>query len=174
MPTWRTPELECRVQTFAEGMLSPLAHDLEIDVGSGSMTIDEDRIEARFDAGSLSVVGTVKGGRTNPEGLSPGDYRKIEKSIQDEVLHGARHPEIRFAGTLEGDPRAQAVVGISGELDLHGARRPLHTTATREGERWVAEVTLHQPDFGIRPYKAMMGTLKVKAHVRVRISVPMP
>jgi hypothetical protein len=33
-------------------------------------------------------------------------------------------------------------------------------------------VALHQPDFGIRPYRAMLGALKVKAGVVVRASIP--
>jgi hypothetical protein len=33
-------------------------------------------------------------------------------------------------------------------------------------------VVLNQPEFGITPYRAMMGTLRIKPEVRVRISVP--
>jgi hypothetical protein len=41
-----------------------------------------------------------------------------------------------------------------------------------EGDRWVAEMNIHQPDFGIKPYTAALGALKVKPEVMVRISVP--
>jgi hypothetical protein len=36
----------------------------------------------------------------------------------------------------------------------------------------VAEVKIHQPDFGIKPYTAALGALKVKPDVLVRVSVP--
>jgi len=36
----------------------------------------------------------------------------------------------------------------------------------------VAEVPIHQPDFGIKPYSAMLGALKVKPDLVVRCSVP--
>jgi hypothetical protein len=42
----------------------------------------------------------------------------------------------------------------------------------REGERLATSVRLHQPDFGIAPYRAMLGALRVKADVVVRASVP--
>jgi hypothetical protein len=50
--------------------------------------------------------------------------------------------------------------------------RPLSATARREGERLVCAVRLSQPDFGIRPYKAFLGALKVQAEVRVELSLP--
>ena len=37
---------------------------------------------------------------------------------------------------------------------------------------WVAELKLHQPDFGIKPYSAALGALKVKPDILVRVSVP--
>jgi hypothetical protein len=36
----------------------------------------------------------------------------------------------------------------------------------------VAEIKLHQPDFGIKPFTAALGALKVKPDVVVRVSVP--
>ncbi len=39
---------------------------------------------------------------------------------------------------------------------------------------WTAEVRLQQPDFGIRPYRAMLGTLRVQPDVLIRMSVPAP
>ena len=63
---------------------------------------------------------------------------------------------------------------ISGELTLHGKTRPLTVAGQARDGRQVFEVSLHQPDFGIKPYSAMLGTLKVKADVKVRIAVPWP
>ena len=38
--------------------------------------------------------------------------------------------------------------------------------------RLVAEVRLHQPDFGITPYRALLGALRVRADVLVSLSIP--
>jgi hypothetical protein len=46
---------------------------------------------------------------------------------------------------------------------------PVH----KEGDDVVGEVTLHQPDYGIKPYSAMLGTLKIRPDVKVRIRLPL-
>ena len=50
--------------------------------------------------------------------------------------------------------------------------QPLQAETQVEANRQVVSLELHQPDYGITPFKAMMGTLKVKAEVIVRLSVP--
>ena len=95
---------------------------------------------------------------------------EIQHNIQDEVLETRSYPDIRFAApnvTAEGDG-----FRLAGELTVHGKTRPLSVVARRHGDRMVAEIDLHQPSFGIKPYSAMLGTLKIKPDVRVRCSVP--
>jgi len=61
---------------------------------------------------------------------------------------------------------------VEGRLTLHGTERGITLLARRRGERLEAEVSLHQPDFGIRPFKAFGGALKVRPDVVVRVSLP--
>lgn len=162
---------DCRVFTFKEGLLSAVAHDLEIAVTAFTITIDETawRLDARFDATSLRVVGAVRSGVVDPNALSESDKRTIEGNIVRDVLAAGRHPEIRFASegaTARGDELA-----IAGTLALHGRTQPVEATARREAASWKSELRLHQPDFGIRPYSAMLGTLRVQADVLVRVTV---
>lgn len=163
---------QCLVFTYKEGLLSSVAHDLKIRVSRFTIEVDDEshEVTATFDAGSLKVVCAMKDGRENPRALRDKDRRDIEANIQKDVLHGGRHPEIVFRSTST-EKRGDGWT-IAGELTLHGKSRPLRTTASTEGEDLVAEVTLHQPDFGIKPYRAALGTLKVQADVRVRVSVP--
>ena len=42
----------------------------------------------------------------------------------------------------------------------------------QRSDRYVAEITLKQPDFGIKPFRTALGTLKVKPEVIVRVEVP--
>ena len=58
---------------------------------------------------------------------------------------------------------------VQGELELHGSRRPIRLVVRRAGEELELEHRIHQPDFGVTPYKAMMGALKVKSDVVVRL-----
>lgn len=153
---------ECVVLTFKEGLLSPLAHDLELKIGSFVIEVDEATraVDAKFDAGSVKVARAI--GAT----LNEKDRRSIDGTIADEVLRARRYPEIRF--------RSKKVDGlmVEGTLTLHGCERGIAFTVAEEGARWVAEVRLHQPDFGIKPYKAMLGTLRIQADVVVRVSLP--
>jgi hypothetical protein len=172
MPRFDASTAECLVFTFKEGLLSPIAHDLQLRVTELTLTIDDETraIDARFDPRSLRVVCTMRGGAPVPGTPSNADKQDIERNIARDVLDVERYSEIRFTSTSvtpEGD-RQQ----IRGTLLLHGQTREIATTAWREGDAYVAEVRLHQPDFGIRPYRAMMGTLRVQADVVVRIRVP--
>lgn len=171
MPTFSASEIECHVLTFKEGVLSAVAHDLKIRVGKGSVTIGEgNAIEATFDPTSLSVVCARKDGQDAPGTLSAGDKKKIESNILKDVLHSKEHPQIRFVSstvTRDGD-RAT----VTGDLTLHGQTKSITATATKKGERWETEISIHQPDFGIKPYSAMLGALKVKPTVRVQLSIP--
>jgi hypothetical protein len=163
---------ECLVFTHKEGLLSAVAHDLEIRVGSFELDVDDATlaVRARFDAASLRVVGAMHGGTLAANVLGDADKHKIEQHLAEDVLHVREHPSIVFASssvTRDGDG-----FRIDGELTLHGATRPLSLVARPEGDRLVAEVSIHQPAYGIKPFTAMLGALKVKPDVTVRCSVP--
>lgn len=165
MPHFDASSAECLVLTYKEGLLAAIAHDLEIRVERFDMDVEEAPLaaRARFDAGSLKVIRALTGS------LSESDQHKIEQTIVDEVLHAREYPTILFVSssvTPEGD-----AFRITGELTLHGRTRTLSFLATPEGDRMVATVPIHQPDFGIKPYSALLGTLKVKPDVTVRASV---
>ncbi|MBI3184143.1 MAG: YceI family protein [Myxococcales bacterium] len=165
---------ECLVFTFKEGALSALGHDLKIRVGRFDLAIDEQEgaVSATFDPTSLQVVCAVRDGAERPEALSERDRRQIEDAIRDEVLDARRHPEIRFSSTSV--TREEGGYRVDGELTLLGRRRNITFQTREEAGRQVAEVRLHQPDFGIRPYSAMLGTLKVKPGVHVRVAMKLP
>jgi polyisoprenoid-binding protein YceI len=90
--------------------------------------------------------------------------------IAGTVLRAARFPEIRFASSAVS--RAGSGYDVRGALSLCGATGELSVPVRREGDRLRAEVAIHQPAFGIRPYAAMLGTLRVRPDVIVRVSVP--
>jgi polyisoprenoid-binding protein YceI len=61
---------------------------------------------------------------------------------------------------------------LDGTLAIKGVRRPLVVEARVVGDAWTATVTLHQPDFGITPYRALLGALKIRPDLRVEVRVP--
>ena len=163
---------ECLVYTEKAGLLSGVAHDLKLRVEQFEILVDAGAVQARFDASSLRVVCALQGGRDQPQALSARDRREIEATILRDALDARRHPLIEFRSTrIEPQPAGASVEGI---LSLHGRERPLLLQATREDGRARIEARLHQPDFGIRPYTAMLGALRIKADVTVRLITPWP
>jgi polyisoprenoid-binding protein YceI len=108
-------------------------------------------------------------GRPNPSALSARDHRKIEETIRDEVLRASRFPTVRFVCTELGDGDTRT---LTGTVSLSGRERTTRVQVHRSGTHWIAETTLHQPDFGMTPYSAMLGTLRIQPDVRVRLEVP--
>jgi polyisoprenoid-binding protein YceI len=172
MPTFGPDMATCEVFTFREGLLSAAAHDLVLRVEAFAIEVDPAAVsvKATFDAGSLRVVSALRDGRPLPGALSAADVRDIERAIREKVLLAARYPEIRFTST--GAAPQPGGYELRGALALAGRSRPLVVAVREAAGRLEAEVPLHQPDFGIRPYSAMLGAIRVKPDVRVRISVP--
>lgn len=144
---------EALVFTFKDGLLSPLAHDLKLRVTK----LEIGQKTATFDAASLRVESA---GGPLPRQF----YGEIEKNIREDVLRSAKFPVVRFEASSVGDTE------IVGQLTLCGVTREVRLP--RKGN--VVEYSLDQRDFGIKPYTAMLGTLKVKPVVKVLVTLPLP
>jgi hypothetical protein len=163
---------ECSIYSYKEGLLSKIAHDLKHRATRFGLAIDDQTgaIHAEIDARSLRVVCVMKDGQETADGLSEDDKHKIEAQVASDVLHADAHPLIQFQSTsVTSTPDGFRIDGL---VELNNHVRPITTTARREGGRYVAELKLHQPDFGIKPFTAMMGALKIKPDVVVRMVVP--
>ena len=172
---------ECLVFPFKDGIFSAVGHDLKIRVDRFAIEVERadplaaeskagPSIKAKFDARSLRVVAAMREGREEPNALAESDKRKIQQSIAEEVLEAAQHPELVFSSTrVEAVPKG---FHIQGKLTLHGVTCPVDFLAARTEQGMVAEVLIHQPDFGVKPYTAMLGTLKIKPGLRVQLILP--
>lgn len=171
MPKFDAGTAECLVYTYKDGLLSAVAHDLQIRVTDFHIDIDpqEGAISGRFDARSLRVVSAVKDGRPT-DALGDKDKKEIEKTIAADVLHPDKHSHITF--TSSGVRENNGGMEVRGTLQLHGTEKTITFPVREIDGNYVADVPLHQPDFGIKPYSAMMGTLKIKPEVRVVVKVP--
>lgn len=168
MTSLSPPDVDLLVYTYKEGLLSAVAHDLMIRATRLSMRRDGEAITVEVDPTGLEVVCAMRGGQPDHATLSPANKAEIVQNIRRDVLDVRRYPSISFTSTrLERDT-------LHGWLSLHGQRRELRLSLSEAGGRRTAELRLDQRDFGITPYKAMMGTLKVQPVVRVVASVPWP
>ena len=163
---------ECLIFSFKDGLLARLAHDLKLRVERFSIEVDETtrQIKATFDPSSIQVVCAMVDGRDDPSTLSKGDKKKIYDNATKDVLRTRKYPEVRFDSTNVVE-RGEGFA-IEGTLQMHGKSRNIQTSVRPDGDRWVTELELHQPDFGIKPFTAALGALKVKPDVLVRVSVP--
>jgi len=162
----------CIVLTYKEGLLSAVAHDLKIEVTRFTLEVDDamTSVAAVFEASSLRVVCAVRDGIDAPATLSEKDKRDIEGNIAKDVLDVRKHPQIRFNSTKV--EREGEGFRVKGRLEIKGKTRELSFVVRSIGPDWVCEVKLHQPDFGIKSFSAMLGAMKIKPDVDVRLSVP--
>ncbi len=160
--TFDAGAVDCRVLVFVEGMASSFGHDATLRVTSLSLDIgDDDGITADFDPGSLRVTNDI----------SDSNRKDIERNAE-KSLEVRKYPKIQFrsVSVVRNGNRAR----IEGDLTLHGVTNQISLDAHDDGQQWNAEVVLDQRKFGIKPFSAMLGALKIKPEVEVNISVPHP
>ncbi len=164
--------VEMFVFTYKKGLLSAIAHDLKIRVSQFEIEIDEEArtIMIRIDTTSLHVENAMKNGIDLPEALSEKDKRDIDEYIVKDVLHTTEYPEIVFVSSLI--TKNSDGYQITGTLKLHGMEREISCFVRNENDRQIAKMRIYQPDFGIKPFSAMFGAMKIQADVDVLISVP--
>lgn len=165
MTVFSSADARIEVFTFKEGVLSRVGHELRLTAERFRLSVNGDTVELDIEATGLKVANAVKDGRDDPGALSAGDRAEIERALHQEVLESHRYGHIQFRGTLSG----QEVVG---SLTLHGQSHPLRVPLRLEGGRRTGRVRLDQRSFGITPYRALMGALRVGPEVEVRFSAP--
>ncbi|MGE5824394.1 MAG: YceI family protein [Bacteroidota bacterium] len=94
-----------------------------------------------------------------------------EHMLGSEVLDAQRYPVIRVESVALSGPRWNP--SVVARVTLRGATRELRFPAAvvEHGDRLavIASFTFRQSDFGIEPYAALGGGLRVADEVRVRI-----
>ncbi|MER7003639.1 YceI family protein [Dactylosporangium sp. NPDC000555] len=160
------------LHTRRKGVGSTVGHDLTIEMTDWSVRIDipetgpaDATVTAHVELGSL----VVREGTGGALPLSDKDRGEIEKNAR-RTLGVDRHPAATFesAGVVMGDDHAT----ISGTLTLHGVAAPIdvHVRAVTP-ERYRATTVVTQSAFGIKPYSAFLGALKVRDDVEVELEV---
>jgi hypothetical protein len=171
MPRFDASSADCFVFVYKDGIFQPLGHDLKIRVTSFTVDIDEAtyRTIAWFDPRSLRAECAVRGGIDRPDLLSEKDREEINDHIIRDVFDAQHYPDIGF--TSRAVAREDDTARLTGDLLLHGRKKEITVISRTVGARRIAEATVFQPDFGIRPFSAFFGTLKVKPSVLVQVIV---
>jgi polyisoprenoid-binding protein YceI len=156
------------VHTARAGAAAKAGHDLLIHVTSWKATIKvgdhpgDVSLELNADPTSLRA----KEGHGGIQALDDGDLDNIHKTIDDEVL---KRRDIAFRSTgasVDGD-----VIHADGELTLFGSTHPISFDVRAGDDGAVsARAVVKQTDWGMKPYSALFGALRVADEVRVELT----
>jgi polyisoprenoid-binding protein YceI len=156
------------IRTGRKGAASKAGHDLLIEVGSWQATLDPEAQPAltlTADSRSFRVLEGTGGVKS----LDDDDKANIAQTIDDEVLKGRA---IEFRSTqVERRPDG---LSVTGELTLGDRSSPVAFELALDNGRLTGGATVKQTDFGIKPYTALFGALKVADEVRIGIDAKAP
>lgn len=156
-------------------MLSKLAHDLLIDVTDFKVNLEVPKagfasgsLELEIQANSLKVICALKDGERT-DGLKEKDVADIERDMGVKVLHPDKYPTATFRS--KAIQEKEGGYKINGDLSLHGVIKSIDVDIDTNGGNLKGTITLLQKDYGIKPFKAMMGTLKIKNEINIRFDL---
>jgi polyisoprenoid-binding protein YceI len=156
-------------------MGAKLAHDLILSPSRwhGTMNVDADNPAASsatlsIDATSIEILEAVGG----MKGLSDKDRKDISKNINEKVLETGRYGELKFESTSVSG--SEPNFNVAGNMTIKGTSRPTNVALAVNGTQVVAKTSISQKDFGIKPFSAMMGAIKLRDDVEFELTVDLP
>jgi polyisoprenoid-binding protein YceI len=160
------------LHTGRKGAGSSAGHDLTIEITDWSVEMDipetgpaDATATARVELGSLAV----REGSGGVKPLTDKDRGEIENNAR-RTLGADQYPTATFESThiVLADDHAT----ISGTLTLHGVAAPIDVEVRQaDSGRYRTTTVVRQSAYGIKPYSAFLGALKVRDDVEVDIEV---
>jgi len=145
-----------------------MAHDVELSLTRVTATQNERRVDVTFEPSSLSVTGALANGVVDRALLDPSQRQEIERNVRSQVLKTDTFPRGRFEGEFDA---TQSPVPVRGTLELLGKRQPVSFELARQGDSFVGALTITPSRWGIAPYRALLGALKLQDTAVIRIEV---
>jgi polyisoprenoid-binding protein YceI len=163
------------IKTSRSGLGRRAGHDLILEVTrwSGQASVDpaepaNSTVSAEIEVGSVEV----REGTGGVLPLSGSDRDEIVKNIREKVLHTSAHPVITFRSTrVQG---TSEVFTVEGDLTIMGRTRPVTVSGRVSGDRLTGGATVVQSQWGIKPYSALFGQLKVADPVEIEFDLELP
>jgi polyisoprenoid-binding protein YceI len=155
-----------RVKTGRHGAAAKAGHDLVIEVKSWEATLNvaddvaASSLELTADPTSLHVVR----GEGGLQALGDDDKADIRKTIDKDVL---KKKAIAFRSSSVAD--SAGGLAVSGDLEMGGKSNPVDFVVMGDGATLTGSATINQSDWGIKPYSALFGALKVNDDVTVEV-----
>jgi predicted outer membrane repeat protein len=157
------------VKTTRSGAAAAAGHDLELEVTSWEATLDvgdSSSLQLTADATSLKVIEGKGGMKT----LTDSDKEDICKTIDKDVL---KKKAISFSSNSVQETGGG--LAVEGDLEIAGKPAPAEFNLTVGDDGTIsASTTLSQKNWGIKPYSALFGALKVDNDVEVVVNGKVP
>ncbi len=158
--------------TSRDGLAAQVGHDLTIEVAvwSAELTIEPDgkpaALSVTLDLHSLAVI--QGSGGLKP--LTDRDKREIAVTAR-KALGVDRNPKATFVASSF-EPGSNGGGFIQGTLTLGGVSRPLRLHVAQRGQgSYHGTASVRQSEFGIKPYTAFLGSLRVSDAVGVEVDL---
>lgn len=157
------------IKTGRSGLGRRAGHDLTIEATRWTAAVDA---REPLDASSVTVTVELDGlevreGTGGVKALTDADRAEIKGTL-GEVLDVQRHPQITFASTRVHED------GLEGDLTVMGRVKPQRVRAALEGDRLRGGATVTQSRWGIKPYSAFFGALRLADDVEIEFDLRLP
>lgn len=153
------------VHTGRSGAAAKAGHDLVLLVTAweATLTLADEPGQTALELGVDATSLRVQKGEGGMQALTDEDKANIHQTIDDEVLEG-RGIEFRSTAVSGQDGRLR----VEGDLTLAGTTGALAFDLTvGDDGALAARATVVQSDWGMKPYSALFGALKVADEVDV-------
>jgi hypothetical protein len=157
------------VRTKRGGAAAKAGHDLLIRVTSweAELVLGEHAAGTRMELAADSTSLRVIEGTGGMQALGDDDIAKIHQTIDDEVL---LRQDIRFRSTRVETGQGGNLLHVEGDLELVLRIQPIaFDLAIDDAGELSATAVVAQSAWGMKPYSALFGTLKVKDEVEVML-----
>ena len=163
------------VKTYREGMAAKVGHDLVIEVTAWEATVelpaDPAAASIRLAADPRSLE--VREGLGGLKPLTDKDRGEIRSTIDAKVLRGS--PITFVSSSVRGGRGGEGPLVVDGDLTLAGQTRPVTAQLAMTDDGHVTgTIPVTQTAWGIKPYRGLMGALKVRDEVDIVIEGTLP
>ncbi len=159
------------IHTFREGVAQKVGHDLIIEVARWEATVEVhggELTEVLLEADTQSLE--VREGLGGLKPLTDKDRREILSNVDDKVLR--RQPVTFRSNSVR---QAEGRLSLAGELTLAENTRPASFDLDLSDDgRLRGTLSVTQSEWGIKPYRGLMGALKVRDAVDIVLDVALP
>ncbi|HCU96637.1 MAG TPA: YceI family protein [Actinobacteria bacterium] len=160
------------VRTARTGLGSKAGHDLTIEVTRwrGNVVIDavnpaSSSVTVEVDVDSFEV----RQGTGGIKPLTDADRADIKNTLRGKILNTGRYPTITFGSSrISGTAES---FRIDGDLTIVGVTQPVTVEGQLVTGRAHGSAVIVQSRWGIRPYSAFLGALRLRDEIEVQFDI---